>query len=376
MDRSDRVLGRVDRYLIRELTQSFVAVFVVLTMVSLSNALARYLVKIAEGRLGGEALFVLLALKSVKLLTVLVPLGLLLGVMLALGRFYRDSEMTALMACGFGPGDVYRAIALFGSPLVLGLTWFSLYGGPWAASLSEEFTHRAAQSAEITLASPGQFREMVRVGLVAYAEGSDPETGELTGVFLQRSRPERDTVVTGRRARQYIDPESGGRYLVLRHGQRTESAPGSAALTITEFEELSVLIDEGNLSDRGTESEEKPLAEIWGSGDLNDVAEVHWRIAPPVAALVLLLLAPPLAHARPREGRYGRLTLAILMFVVYLNLLGVGRVWIQRGEVGGGLGLWWVHGGVFLVMGMLLFRGHPYGLRLTRTSRASSASTG
>ncbi len=355
-------MGRIDRYLVRELTQSFVAVFLVLSLVSISNALAQYLTQIAEGRLAGDALLILLALKSVRLLTVLVPLGLLLGVMLALGRLYRDSEMTALMACGIGPSQIYRALALFGFPLILGLAWFSFQGGPWAVSLSSEFRYRAAQSAQITLAAPGQFREMGGGQLVAYAEGSDPESGELIGVFLQRSEPDRDTLITGRRGRQYVDPDTGARYLILRYGQQTESTPGQLDFQITEFDEMAVLVDDSGPDERGTDSEEKPLGEILGSNELGDIAELHWRIAPPVAALILLLLAPPLAHAGPRDGRYGRLTLAILVFVIYLNLLGVGRVWIEQGDVSPGLGLWWVHAGVLLLVGGFLFRGQLYGL--------------
>ncbi|MEI2781350.1 MAG: LptF/LptG family permease [Candidatus Competibacter sp.] len=53
-------------------------------------------------------------------LVVLVPLAFLLSVMLTLGRLYRDHEMVALAACGYGPLSVYRAVLLLAVPLAAG----------------------------------------------------------------------------------------------------------------------------------------------------------------------------------------------------------------------------------------------------------------
>jgi lipopolysaccharide export system permease protein len=60
-------------------------------------------------------------------------------------------------------------------------------------------------------------------------------------------------------------------------------------------------------------------------------------------ALVLMVLAVPLSKLRPRQGRYGRIGLAVLAYFVYSNLLAATRVWIEKGDPGGSLGLWWVH---------------------------------
>jgi len=356
-------LGVAERYLIRELAQAFLGVLVVLVIVALSNTLALTLIKVADGRISADALVILLALKSVALITVLVPMGLMLGIVLALGRLYRDSEMTALMACGIGPRQIYRAVAVLGVPLVIGLSWFSLYGMPWATRLASEFTYKAQQTAGTSLASPGQFRELDRGRIIAYAEVVTRE-GVLGNVFIRSTDDEQQIVTTAKSGRQRIDPESGGRYLMLEDGVRVKGEPGRMEMEILEFDSLQVLIDE----DRNSfgvyyGGDEKPFVELIGSDIPEDVSAFHWRLAIPISACLVLLIGPPLAHSRPREGRYLRAVVCILIFVVYSNLLGIGRAWLESGEVPRGFGLWWVH--LLVVVGSVvtLFRTGPYAVQ-------------
>ena len=72
-------------------------------------------------------------------------------------------------------------------------------------------------------------------------------------------------------------------------------------------------------------------------------AELHWRLAAPLSVLVLTLLALPLARSSPREPRYARLLVALLVWLVYYNALLLGRSWISQGRLAPGFGLWWVY---------------------------------
>ncbi len=367
--------GTVERYLVRELTQSFLGILTVLLLISLSNTMALTLIKVAEGRLSADVLLVLLALRSVALVTVLVPLGLMLSIVMGLGRLYRDAEMTALMACGVGPARIYLAVFLFGFPLVVGLTWFSFYGMPWAARLGTELTHKAQQSAATSLTNPGQFRELDRGRIVAYAEAIGDQ-GELQRVFIRSRDDGREIVTTAARGRQHIDPETGARYVVLEDGLRTTVVAGQAAVETLSFDRLQILIDEDDAVMAGyVGSDEKPFAQLIGSSLPADISELHWRIAIPISACLVLLIGPPMAHSGPRQGRYLRVVLAVLIFVVYSNLLGIGRAWVESAKVPEGFGLWWVHLLVLAAAAVTLFRRGPYALRLKRGGRSVAVTT-
>ena len=71
--------------------------------------------------------------------------------------------------------------------------------------------------------------------------------------------------------------------------------------------------------------------------------------------VIMALIGVPLARLRPRQGRYARVALAILVFYLYIQLAIAGRFWLERGVTPGWLGLWWVHAGVALFGAVLIY---------------------
>lgn len=96
------------------------------------------------------------------------------------------------------------------------------------------------------------------------------------------------------------------------------------------------------------------IANLLASGQLEHMAELHWRLGVPLSTVILGILAVPLSRSRPRAGRYGRLAIGLLVFIIYFNLLSAGKAWIEQGTVSPELGLWWVHAGMLtFTLGLL-----------------------
>jgi lipopolysaccharide export system permease protein len=83
--------------------------------------------------------------------------------------------------------------------------------------------------------------------------------------------------------------------------------------------------------------------ELWKSDKPEHKAELDWRISLPVATLIIVMMALPLSQTTPRGGRYSKLALGILLYLIYSNLLGVGMAWISKGVVPYWIGTSWVH---------------------------------
>ncbi len=75
------------------------------------------------------------------------------------------------------------------------------------------------------------------------------------------------------------------------------------------------------------------------------VALAHRRAAVDADAGVL---AVPLSRSQPREGRYGRIAVGLLVFIIYFNMLSAGKAWVEQGKVHPRSGIWWVHGALLL----------------------------
>jgi lipopolysaccharide export system permease protein len=335
------VLTRLDRYLLREVAQTTVAVTGVLLVILLSNQLARVLGQAAQNDFPGNVVLTLIGLTTLQQLTVLVPVGLFLGIVLALGRLYHESEMTAMTACGVGPLSIYRPIALFTLVVVALLAVLSFRVVPEAGSRAQQIRIEALRTAQFGALEPGRFRSFADGNAVFYAEKVE-RSGQLRGVFVQRRDEDRLEIAVAERAEQRGAGQAE-QLFVLFDGRRYEGVPGSREWRVVEFAEHGIPVRMPEYTARRERRELRPTSELFGSEAGEDRAELAWRFAVPVMAAVLMVLAVPLAKLRPRQGRFARVGLAVLAYFLYSNVVATVRVWIEKGDTGGALGLWWVH---------------------------------
>ena len=340
------MLRILDRYIFREVAVTWLAVTVVLLFILMTNQFARVLGEVAKGNLPREAVFDAIGLTALQYMTIRIPIGLFLSIMLALGRLYRDSELPAMMACRVGPGGIYRPIAWIMLPLALSVGWLSMETGPKARVEIERIGVEAKRQADLASIEPGKFMRG-REGAVVYAEHV-PGPGTVEKVFLQqRDESGLVNVVIAERGEQRDSDDPNLRYFVLYDGRRYEGIPGSAEFQVMEFAEHGIPYQLPGADSPVPESSAKPTAQLLNSNDLDDAAELHFRLAVPIATLILAILAVPLSRTRPRAGRYGKLAIGLLVFIIYFNLMSAGKAWIETATVSPAIGLWWVHGLMF-----------------------------
>jgi len=348
------LLSRLDRYLLREVAQTFVAVTVVLLMVLLSNQLARVLGQAAQGGFPASAVARLIGLTTLQQLPLLVPIGLFLGIVLALGRLYHESEMTAIGACGVGTVRIYRPILLLTVVVAAGLALLTFRVVPESEVRAQVIRIEALRVAQFGALEPGRFRSFAGGDAVFYAERVD-RSGQLFGVFVQRRTAERLEIAIAERAEQRGAGQMEQEF-ILYDGHRYEGVPGSREWRVVEFREHGIPVRLPELKSGKGKAERKPTRELLASSSGPDRAELAWRIAVPIMALVLSVLAIPLAKLRPRQGRFARIGVAILAYFLYSNLVALAQVWIEKETPAGRLGLWWTHLPPLLLAAWFLWR--------------------
>ncbi len=335
----------LDRYVFREIALTWLGVTMVLLLILLTNQFARVLGDVAKGKLPKDAAMQVFGLSAIQYLTVLVPIGLFLAIMLALGRLYRDSEMPAMLACRVGPMGIYRPLAFLLVPLVLGVAWLSIEIGPAALQAVDRIGAEARREADLASIEPGRFTT-VGPGAVVYGESVSAE-GVMDNVFLQRQLDSGAIeLVVAERGEQLESEDPNTRLLVLHEGRRYEGIPGTGRFRVIEFLEHGIPYELPSLEETDPRPRVMPFAALLSSDDPEEIAEMHWRIGVPMATLILALVAVPLSRSRPRAGRYGRIAIGLLLFIIYFNLLSAAKAWIEQGEASPVLGLWWVHGGI------------------------------
>jgi lipopolysaccharide export system permease protein len=348
---ADLRLRIVDRYLLRELAANFLGATFILMLIVVGTAVADLLAKIARGRIPADLLFTLIALRSVDALTVLMPLAVFLGVLLAYGRLWRDSEMAVLQSSGLDLGGLARPLLLLLVPTMLLLGTISFWLAPAAVRLSSVLLEEANRSLIIAGLEPGRFVELPGKDGVIYVGEMSGDGTTFKRMFVESERPEKDTgktrvdVITATHGYLYHDADGVGRYLALQDGFRVEGKLGEDDYRLMRFARNDIKMPDSENDDNDTTAKRSaPTGVLLRGGDDPVMrAELHWRLAAPLSALVLMLLALPLSKSSPREPRYARLLVAILTWWVFNTGLGLGRSWISQGKLAPAFGFWWVY---------------------------------
>lgn len=346
-------MGLLQRYFLREMVVNFVGVTVTLAAILFIYQVGAVLVRAAALGYPHQVVLELIALGAAQTFTVLLPpLGLLLGIVLALGRLYADSEMVAARACGFSAARGYLPVLVLALPVAAVCAWFSLSLAPRAAQREADLRQEALRAGLAVPLEAGAFRSLNGGRTVVYARTADA-SGELQDVFIKRTIGAAVEATVARRARRITASDGVSQSIQLYDGEVLQGIPGAGRFRIVRFAQQSIPITPQAMAAGAQRIDAKPTLQLLHSTALVDQAQLQWRLGLPLMAIVVSLCAVPIGRLSPRQGRYARIWVAVLVFAVYAELAQAGHAWLARGTIPARFGLWWVHG-LFLVLALAL----------------------
>jgi lipopolysaccharide export system permease protein len=309
------------------MTVNFVGVTVVLFAILFVNQVGVVLARAAQLQYQSGFVFELIGLGAAQNVAILLPIGLLLGIVLAFGRLYHDSEMAAAQACGVGVGRVAVAVWLLALPVTGAIALLNFELAPRAAAAEANMRSEALRAGVFAPLAPGRFRSFAGGRIVVYARATDAN-GDLSDVFVKRSDGLSIETTVARRAHYTVSADGQSEAITLYDGQRLEGVPGSNRYHIMRFAEQLIPIRTPETAQRAPRVDEMSTDELLASHDPKLRAELQLR---------------------PRQGRYAHVWVAVLFFALYANLALAGRTWLEHGKIAPAIGLWWVHGLFLLV---------------------------
>lgn len=348
----------INRALTRELTTSALAVTFIFVALFMVVSLVKILAKAVSGSFPATLVFTMLGLQTIEVLGLMLPLAFYIGLLLTLGRWYRDNEMTVLSACGVSLTQMLRPVIVLALGFAVVVTALSMYLTPLASRLMAEAKRDEGARYQVAALTAGVFNEIspsagLLEGGVYYVEDVAAD-GTMQRVFVATSHLGRQGVLIARTGRESVDPVTGERFLILENGVRYGGAAGDADYRVIRFARYGIRVEVPAATQRYTSLHGMSTRQLLRESSPGADAEWHWRLAKPVALVVLALFALVFSFSHPRQGRYLGLFIAIVAYFLYSNLLGVGDAMLKRGRVPGALGLWWVHA-LFIGLGLVLF---------------------
>ncbi|CAG0940096.1 Lipopolysaccharide export system permease protein LptF [Gallionellaceae bacterium] len=347
--------GIFHRALVREFFAMGVLVFVILLGIVVFTQLIRLLGDSVSGILAVDGVLALLGFSALNYLPVLLSLSLFLSVLLTLTRSYRDSEMVVWFCSGAGLTRWIRPVMWYALPVVGMIALLSLVLSPWAITKADEFKRRLESRDDVSAATPGAFRESRQADRVYFIENVNVGKNRVGNIFVQSVQHGKIGTMVAKQGLQETAP-NGERFLVLLNGRRYEGVPGQYDFKVVEFERYAMRIE----AEEGKQASATPKSlstlQLLQNRSNWNMAELEWRLGLPISALILALLAIPLGFVNPRAGRSLNLIMALVIYMLYNNMISLTNTWVGQGKIGPVSGFGGIHGLMLAVAVVLFYR--------------------
>lgn len=357
------------RYILREVTSHALIGAAVFTFVVFMRDLGRLLELVVRNSAPLPSVAEIFFFTLPTALTVTIPMGVLVGILIGLSRLAADSEITAMRASGIGAGAFVKILAIF-----IGASWLlALANNVWVAPRSAAalggLQNRLRTSQASFEVQPRVFYEDFK-DYVLYVEDAKTQRGAAIwkGVFLADLTNRGSAKVTMAQSGIVVN-EGGDRLrLHLENGAQyeTDLRDPSQNLTST-FQQTDIPLPmPATQAQRGNEV--APASELAITDLLSRarsgatppaqrrtyLIEFHRRLALPTACVVLALVGIPLGLSAKRGGKSTGFVLTIGLVFLYYFLSLAGLSFARQGKLSPGVGLWlgnfcFLVGGVWLL---------------------------
>ena len=354
------------RYLLKETIKSQLAVFLVMMAIFLTRNFVRVLADASDGEIPASLVLGFIALSMPYLASLILPLSLFLGIMLAHGRLYVDSEMTVMRACGISEWYITRIMLVLSLFMAVVTATLTLWLAPLSVESEYQLKEKAGAESGLSTIIAGRFQETANQKAVIFVHEIESDNNQLKKVFLaqQDKRGEDEVHIVYANKGIVNRGADGSQQLILQQGTQYEGKRSQIDYQVVDFDEYQIQISEQAAEQKRRKLTAYPTSQLLEDDSIDAIAELQWRIAIPLSLPFLVLIAVPLSAVDPRQGRFGKMFPALLLYLGYFLLLMAGRKVLEDGKIPPQLGLWWVHGVILLIGTTLIIKGRPFGVKL------------
>lgn len=344
-----------------ETTWVALGLFVVLLLVIFASQLPRFLGAAAVGMLTSGVVWTIIGFAMIRYLPILFTLVLFISILWVMTRMWRDSEMVIWFSHGLSIYDFIIPVLRFAVPIVALIAILSMVLSPWSMQKSREYQENMMRRDEIMRLASGVFREAGQGNLVYFignSEGKhDQSINQGIHVFAQIQRDgkiitmlaQRGGLITG------IDGKENEKWLWLENGRSYEGIPGTINYDVLQFHRIRIRLTAPRYIPVSLATQAMPTSKLLKCTQLECKAEVAWRLALPIAAMLLSMAAIPLAFFHLRGERVFNLIFSILLAFLYFNCINIFQAWIAMGHLSSQIGMWPLHGIFALVVWSLFW---------------------
>lgn len=343
-----------DSSLRKELQRSLTATIVVILTIVLTMMLIRTLGQAAGGALAAQDVILVMVYVVMGYIPLILSLSLFVATIATFTRLYRDSEMAVWFSSGVDLKRFIRPVLRTALPALVIILVTALWARPWGQQKITELKIQHEQRSDLSKVVAGEFQSSRDGRRVFYIDRNSPSDTIGRNVFVLSNAPNQEAVITAKEGK--IIFEENRRMLALTAGERTARQLETGVRSNAQFETAEVFISESKpISEELQAPRSMPTLQLLSEDNHVAQAELAWRLGMVLCGVNLLLLGIGLAKGGPRQSNNWSLLIALLCFVIYLNLINLIQSWSGDGRIGPWISLLMLHGMAFIMAMALLW---------------------
>jgi lipopolysaccharide export system permease protein len=341
----------------KELARSFGATLVVLVTVVMTMTLIRTVGEASRGTFNPTDVLIIMGYTVLSDMPTILSMSLFIAILSVLTRMFRDSEMVIWFGSGRGLAALISPLFRFAWPILVVIFALALLILPWAFGRIEDLRDKYEKRGDIARIEPGQFQESANGDRVFFIEKDSEGKQSGNNVFIATHEQDKETITSAQSGRvEVLGPD---KFLVLENGQRLEKITGKPELTMSVFQRYGARVGADDQTARTyVPPSSMTTMELVQAPNPRHLAELSWRIGLGLAAFNFVLIGIAAAGVNPRVGRTANIGFAFMAFIVYFNLLVLGKNWVENGQMDFVPFLITLHGGAFALALLWLSKRH------------------
>ncbi len=353
----------IHRAFIREVLQTCVAVAAILFSIFLVTRLVEFLSRAAQGDVPIDSVFLLLTLKMVANLDIILPLVIYISILLVMGRWIRDNELTVISASGISMTAFIKPMLVLFAVTGTMVATFSLYISPLSEEAFQSIQQQHRNRSEVAGIVSGVFTETRGGTGVYFVESYDRQTNTYHDIFVYTASAGDDGVMLAARGYKTTDAKTADDFLILNKGIQYRGNAGSAEYTVVDFATYALRLTQPALTNSILPLDARSTQSLLANANISSISELHWRFSKIMMLPVLMLFALSFSSVGYRKNRFPGMLVALLIYFAYSHALGFVMAMIRKGLVHPHFSLWVVHI-IFLCLAFYLFQRRTRNLRL------------
>ena len=357
-------LSLIDRYLTRTIAAPLLGSLILAAMLLVLDKMLRLFQYVVDAGGPVSVVWRMLANLLPEYLSLGIPIGLMLGILLAFRKLALSSELDALRGIGMSFGRLLRVPYLYAVPLMALNLFIVGYLEPWSHYRYEGLRFDLKSGALGAAIKVGEFNHLGR-RLTVRIDRSENKGSELHGIFVQMDDKNGMSVAaTAERGRFLATDDPDTILFRLIKGRLVQESPKFPAPRTLSFETYDLpvnlpVIDQFRRRG-GTQAEELYLHELFALGYLGGTSDLHqklearanlnFRLVEVAMMLLLPLLAVALAVPPKRSSSSLGIFLSIVIVVAYHKVNQYAEQMASQGRVDAIVGLWVP----FLLLGVMI----------------------